>query len=92
MPVKQMHPCNRPGCPKLTRERFCPEHAHEAATENERDRETAVQRGYDLEQDQDHEVKPRSLVREVSRHRQRGAGRAGSSQGQEPEEQRGREP
>lgn len=47
MPTKQMHPCNHPGCPRLTRERFCPEHAREAAAESERTRETAAQRGYD---------------------------------------------
>ena len=47
MPIKSLHPCNRPGCPQLTRERFCPEHALEAAAESERARETAVQRGYD---------------------------------------------
>ena len=47
MPIRSLHPCSRPGCPKLTRERFCPEHAREATTESERARETAVQRGYD---------------------------------------------
>lgn len=26
MPRKPAHPCNYPGCPKLTSERYCPEH------------------------------------------------------------------
>ncbi len=26
MPYKPNHPCAYPGCPKLTRERYCPEH------------------------------------------------------------------
>jgi len=47
MPIKSLHPCNYPGCPRLTRERFCPEHAREAAAESERARETAAERGYD---------------------------------------------
>ena len=31
MPIRSLNPCNRPGCPKLTRERFCPEKARGAA-------------------------------------------------------------
>ena len=26
MPTKPAHPCNHPGCPRLTHERFCPQH------------------------------------------------------------------
>ncbi len=36
MPRKPAHPCNYPGCPKLTTERFCPEHQQEYAKNYEK--------------------------------------------------------
>ncbi len=44
MPVKSLHPCNRPGCPKLTRERFCPEHAKADRKAYDRERESTEAR------------------------------------------------
>lgn len=49
MPTRPPRPCNWPGCPSLTRDRYCPRHAEERA-QRERQRlsarPSAAQRGY----------------------------------------------
>lgn len=45
MPQKPPHPCNRPGCPKLTTARFCEAHAQY----HEQQRGSASSRGFDHE-------------------------------------------
>lgn len=45
VPRKHLAPCTVPGCPTLTRQSRCPEHAREA----DRKRGTAAQRGYGSE-------------------------------------------
>ena len=42
MPGKPLRPCNRPGCPSLTTERYCEQHKH---IEEQR-RGSSAQRGY----------------------------------------------
>jgi 5-methylcytosine-specific restriction protein A len=46
MPNKPLHPCNYPGCPKLTTRRYCETHDKQVNKSYEVNRETAVQRGY----------------------------------------------
>lgn len=47
MPSKPPHPCAHPGCPKLTLERFCIEHAKaEARRYNRYDRDPASKKRY----------------------------------------------
>lgn len=46
MPQSLPHPCAHPGCPGLTRERYCPQHKKEANQVYDRERGTASQRGY----------------------------------------------
>jgi 5-methylcytosine-specific restriction protein A len=46
MPTKPPHPCNHPGCPALTHERFCPAHKHEQRRRFDANRGTTKQRGY----------------------------------------------
>jgi len=46
MPYKPPHPCNYPGCPALTTDRFCPTHRRKDRRERSRKRKTAAQRGY----------------------------------------------
>lgn len=43
---KPLKPCNRTGCQKLTRERFCADHTKDSQA-YDRNRQTAAQRGYD---------------------------------------------
>lgn len=45
MPYKIKRPCNKPGCPELTHDRYCPEHAKERLYDNRRG--SAADRGYD---------------------------------------------
>jgi 5-methylcytosine-specific restriction protein A len=45
MPNKCPHPCNKPGCHRLTTERFCAEHAKEKWRDDNRD--SFRERGYD---------------------------------------------
>jgi 5-methylcytosine-specific restriction enzyme A len=45
MPVKPLKPCNKQGCPNLTRERYCDDHKQLART-YDNNRGTAAQRGY----------------------------------------------
>lgn len=49
MPYAAAKPCKSPGCPALTRERFCADHQAEHNTERARrdDRPSASTRGYD---------------------------------------------
>ena len=47
MPNKIAHPCNHPGCPALTTERFCPAHAKQVQQRYDKERGTATERGYD---------------------------------------------
>lgn len=44
MPFKSPHPCNKPGCPHLTKDRFCPQHEQE---------EEAKIRKYDRRRDEE---------------------------------------
>ena len=46
MPHRPPHPCNRPGCPALTRERFCPAHARAEMARLDSERGTVAERGY----------------------------------------------
>lgn len=46
MPYKPMRPCNYPGCPELTKERYCEKHKKQIDKEYDSRRETATQRGY----------------------------------------------
>lgn len=46
MPTKPKRPCNRPGCRKLTAERFCEQHRTEEYKRQDRERGTAAERGY----------------------------------------------
>lgn len=41
MPRKPLTPCNHPGCPQLTNQRFCDKHRHQ------HERSSASKRGYD---------------------------------------------
>ncbi len=45
-PNKILHKCNRPGCTKLTSERFCPMHMQEYQTTRDNKRPSAYRRGY----------------------------------------------
>lgn len=45
-PNKVLHKCNRPGCTKLTSERFCPIHMQEYQTTRDNKRPSAYRRGY----------------------------------------------
>lgn len=45
-PNKVLHKCNRPGCTKLTSERFCPMHMQEYQTTRDNKRPSAYRRGY----------------------------------------------
>jgi 5-methylcytosine-specific restriction protein A len=52
MPNAPKRPCRHPGCPALTRERYCEQHARQHAREswqrmNALPRESAARRGYD---------------------------------------------
>ena len=46
MPYKPKRPCNHPGCPALTTERFCETHAKQYRQQQDRERGTAHERGY----------------------------------------------
>lgn len=47
MPFKPKRPCSHPGCPKLTYERFCEEHAKQESQRYERyQRDPAVKKRY----------------------------------------------
>jgi 5-methylcytosine-specific restriction protein A len=46
-PFKSKHPCNFPGCPLITNERYCPTHDHLVKKKYEEERESASDRGYD---------------------------------------------
>jgi len=47
MPQKALTPCNYPGCPELTKDRYCPPHQKHVNKQYEATRETATARGYD---------------------------------------------
>lgn len=47
MPARPKRPCNRPGCRRLTTERYCEEHMREYRQRQDRERGTAHERGYD---------------------------------------------
>jgi 5-methylcytosine-specific restriction enzyme A len=49
MPNKSMHPCNAPGCPKLTTDRHCDTHKRVAEERGDKERGTATERGYGAE-------------------------------------------
>ena len=42
MPIKSKKPCKHPGCPRLTNDRYCDQHAKPHIN----DRESAFERGY----------------------------------------------
>lgn len=46
MPRKMPKPCAHPGCPNLTHDRFCSDHAKQERKRYDRERGTAAQRGY----------------------------------------------
>ena len=46
MPFKPLKPCSKPGCPKLTSTRFCPEHTKQVEAQYEQGRGSASERGY----------------------------------------------
>lgn len=46
MPTRPPHPCNRPGCPELTSERFCKAHAQAEQRRYDAERGSSAQRGY----------------------------------------------
>lgn len=46
MPIRPKRPCNKPGCRNLTTERYCEEHAKLYQQQQDRERGTAYQRGY----------------------------------------------
>lgn len=48
MPNKALHPCNKPGCSRITRDRFCPEHQREYDAKYDKERGSSYDRGYDL--------------------------------------------
>ena len=47
MPFKILHPCNKSGCPRLTKNRFCDVHARQEEERYEKGRGSASERGYD---------------------------------------------
>lgn len=47
MPQKLKRPCNQPGCPELTHDRYCPSHKKQKEERYERERGSAASRGYD---------------------------------------------
>ena len=47
MPSKLKHPCSKPGCPRLTINRFCTEHEKQDRKEADTRRLPAHERGYD---------------------------------------------
>lgn len=47
MPTSPPHPCNQPGCGKLTHERYCTAHKKAKQKLQDMERGTAHQRGYD---------------------------------------------
>lgn len=53
MPNKPFHPCNKSGCSRLTKGRFCEEHERLAKKKSDEQRGSASERGYD---DQWHKV------------------------------------
>lgn len=46
MPARLPTACAQPGCPNLTRQRFCNEHRREASKQADKHRSNANQRGY----------------------------------------------
>ena len=46
MPLRPLKPCSHPGCPNLTSERFCPEHARTERQRYDQQRGSAHERGY----------------------------------------------
>ncbi len=46
MPTKPLKPCNHPGCPNLTNERFCQVHAQAERKRYDQERGSANERGY----------------------------------------------
>ncbi len=44
MPIEQPRPCNHPGCPALTRDRFCEAHRKQRQQVYHRSRGTSAQR------------------------------------------------
>lgn len=47
MPGKPRKPCAKPGCNKLTRERYCPKHQNYSRKLWDKTRGTSKERGYD---------------------------------------------
>lgn len=47
MPHKVLKPCQYPGCPEITTDSYCPEHAKLIAARAEKRRPSAAKRGYD---------------------------------------------
>ena len=71
MPYKPAHPCNAPGCPRLTTRRYCPEHQRAYDARRDAERGTAAERGYDQ---QWRNVRQRALARDGFRCRACGSG------------------
>jgi 5-methylcytosine-specific restriction enzyme A len=47
VPNKPLRPCNKVGCPNLTRERYCDQHKPQEHKRYDDKRENAAKRGYD---------------------------------------------
>ena len=47
MPPKPKRPCSKPGCKKLTTERYCDEHRKQERRRYDQQRGSAASRGYD---------------------------------------------
>ena len=70
--MKALKPCLHPGCPELTRERYCPGHSH-LELHAEDPRPSARQRGYTTTWDK---IRRQVLVHEPMCRRCAAAGRA----------------
>ncbi|MBU5426166.1 HNH endonuclease [Tissierella pigra] len=70
MPKKPKRPCSSPGCPELTDERFCPEHAKKEASRYEkyqRDPETRKRYGRAWKRIRDRYITAHPLCEECKR-------------------------
>ena len=70
MPRKPKRPCSSPGCPELTDERFCPEHAKKEASRYEkyqRDPETRKRYGRAWKRIRDRYITAHPLCEECKR-------------------------
>lgn len=57
MPLKPFKPCSKPGCPQLTRERFCERHKRQIDKAYDDKRGNSGERGYDFQWQKVRDVK-----------------------------------